>query len=249
MIYAVGDNPIACRLAGVRVWQVLLAVYVMAGLLAAVGGLLFSGDDRVGRCRPDEQLPAAVRRRHRDRGDIDPRRHRRVQRHDPRRPDPHRAQPVAAAPRRQRGVQADAVRRHRARCWPGSTSASPARSPARANDEVVSGSRTVRSDGQNVAVYRRVREYDHGGRRGDRGRGDRDGVHGGGPHRGVAPARARRRRHRRLDARAGPGQGGRGGGAAAAGRRQRRGSCWPTPPSTSSTSPAPTTSTASRCGR
>ena len=42
-IYAVGDNQIACRLAGVRIWQVLLAVYVMAGLLAAVGGLLFSG--------------------------------------------------------------------------------------------------------------------------------------------------------------------------------------------------------------
>ena len=43
MIYAVGDNPIACRLAGVRVWQVLLAVYVLAGLFAAVGGLLYSG--------------------------------------------------------------------------------------------------------------------------------------------------------------------------------------------------------------
>jgi ribose transport system permease protein len=43
MIYAVGDNPIACRLAGVRVWQVLLAVYILSGLLAAVGGLLFSG--------------------------------------------------------------------------------------------------------------------------------------------------------------------------------------------------------------
>ena len=42
-IYAVGDNPIACRLAGVRVWQVLLAVYVIAGVLAAVSGLLFSG--------------------------------------------------------------------------------------------------------------------------------------------------------------------------------------------------------------
>ena len=42
-IYAVGDNPIACRLAGVRIWQVLLAVYLMSGLLAALGGLLFSG--------------------------------------------------------------------------------------------------------------------------------------------------------------------------------------------------------------
>lgn len=43
MIYAVGDNPTACRLAGVRVWHVLLAVYVLAGLFAALSGLLFSG--------------------------------------------------------------------------------------------------------------------------------------------------------------------------------------------------------------
>ena len=42
-IYAVGDNPIACRLAGVRIWQVLLAVYVLSALLASLGGLLFSG--------------------------------------------------------------------------------------------------------------------------------------------------------------------------------------------------------------
>ena len=90
-------------------------------------------DDRLGRRRPDEQLPAAVGRRDRDRRDVDPRRHRRLQRHDPRRADPHRAQPAAAAPRRQRGVQADAVRRHRARRSPGCTSASPARS--RASDE------------------------------------------------------------------------------------------------------------------
>jgi ribose transport system permease protein len=43
MVYAIGDNPIACRLAGVRVWQVLLAVYVCSGVLAAIAGLLFSG--------------------------------------------------------------------------------------------------------------------------------------------------------------------------------------------------------------
>jgi ribose transport system permease protein len=42
-IYAVGDNPVACRLAGVRMWQVLLAVYVMAGLLSAVAGILLAG--------------------------------------------------------------------------------------------------------------------------------------------------------------------------------------------------------------
>ena len=51
-IYAVGDNPIACRLAGVRIWQVLLAVYVMSGVLAAVGGLLFSGT--TGSVGPDQ---------------------------------------------------------------------------------------------------------------------------------------------------------------------------------------------------
>ena len=42
-IYAVGDNPVACRLAGVRIWQVLFAVYLMSALLAALAGLLFSG--------------------------------------------------------------------------------------------------------------------------------------------------------------------------------------------------------------
>jgi ribose transport system permease protein len=43
MLYAVGDNPIACRLAGVRVWQVLLVTYVICALLAAIGGVLYVG--------------------------------------------------------------------------------------------------------------------------------------------------------------------------------------------------------------
>jgi ribose transport system permease protein len=42
-IYAVGDNEPAVRLAGSRVWQVLIAVYVIAGILAALAGLMFSG--------------------------------------------------------------------------------------------------------------------------------------------------------------------------------------------------------------
>ncbi|MCU1570893.1 MAG: transporter permease [Naasia sp.] len=42
-IYATGDNESAGRLAGVRSWQVLIAVYVIAGLLAALAGLMFSG--------------------------------------------------------------------------------------------------------------------------------------------------------------------------------------------------------------
>jgi ribose transport system permease protein len=43
MLYAIGDNPIACRLAGVRVWQVLLVTYILCSLLAAVGGVLYVG--------------------------------------------------------------------------------------------------------------------------------------------------------------------------------------------------------------
>jgi ribose transport system permease protein len=42
-IYAVGDNPVAAGLAGIRVWQVLLAAYTICGLLAAVAGLLLVG--------------------------------------------------------------------------------------------------------------------------------------------------------------------------------------------------------------
>lgn len=43
MLYALGDNEVAARLAGVRRWQVLLAAYVIAGLLGAMGGILIAG--------------------------------------------------------------------------------------------------------------------------------------------------------------------------------------------------------------
>jgi ribose transport system permease protein len=43
MIYAVGDNPLASRLAGVRIWQVLLFVYAMCGVLSAAAGILLVG--------------------------------------------------------------------------------------------------------------------------------------------------------------------------------------------------------------
>lgn len=51
-IYAVGDNATACRLAGIRVWRVLLTVYVISAVLAAVAGLLFSGSS--GSVGPDQ---------------------------------------------------------------------------------------------------------------------------------------------------------------------------------------------------
>ena len=43
LLYAVGDNPIATRLSGARAWQVLILLYVISALLAAVAGLLISG--------------------------------------------------------------------------------------------------------------------------------------------------------------------------------------------------------------
>lgn len=39
-IYAVGGNPDAARLAGIKVWQILLFVYSMAGLLSGLGGVM-----------------------------------------------------------------------------------------------------------------------------------------------------------------------------------------------------------------
>jgi ribose transport system permease protein len=41
-IYAVGSNPESARLSGVPVTAVLVSVYAIAGLLAAVGGILFA---------------------------------------------------------------------------------------------------------------------------------------------------------------------------------------------------------------
>ncbi|PSM54829.1 ABC transporter permease, partial [Clostridium diolis] len=43
LLFAVGDNPIAARLAGTRVWQVLLALYILSAVLAAVAGILMAG--------------------------------------------------------------------------------------------------------------------------------------------------------------------------------------------------------------
>ena len=43
LLYAIGDNPVAARLSGARAWQVLVVLYVISALLAAVAGLLISG--------------------------------------------------------------------------------------------------------------------------------------------------------------------------------------------------------------
>jgi ribose transport system permease protein len=43
VLYAIGDNPVAARLSGVRSWQVVVVLYVISALLAAVAGLLQTG--------------------------------------------------------------------------------------------------------------------------------------------------------------------------------------------------------------
>jgi len=43
MLYAVGDNPIAARLSGARAWQVLVLLYVISAVMAALAGFLLSG--------------------------------------------------------------------------------------------------------------------------------------------------------------------------------------------------------------
>jgi ribose transport system permease protein len=43
LLFAIGDNPIAARLSGARAWQVLIVLYVISALLAAIAGFLYSG--------------------------------------------------------------------------------------------------------------------------------------------------------------------------------------------------------------
>jgi ribose transport system permease protein len=43
LLFAIGDNPVASRLAGARIWQILVVLYVISALLAAVAGLLVAG--------------------------------------------------------------------------------------------------------------------------------------------------------------------------------------------------------------
>ena len=43
VIYAVGDNPVAVRLSGVRTWRVHVVVYTLCGILAALAGILLAG--------------------------------------------------------------------------------------------------------------------------------------------------------------------------------------------------------------
>jgi ribose transport system permease protein len=43
LLYGIGDNEVAIRLAGVRVWQVRITAYIVAGVLASIAGILLAG--------------------------------------------------------------------------------------------------------------------------------------------------------------------------------------------------------------
>jgi ribose transport system permease protein len=43
LLYAIGDNPVAARLSGARSWQVLVVLYIISAVLAAIAGFLLSG--------------------------------------------------------------------------------------------------------------------------------------------------------------------------------------------------------------
>lgn len=43
LLYAIGENEDAARLAGVRSWQVILALYALSGLIAGITGLIYVG--------------------------------------------------------------------------------------------------------------------------------------------------------------------------------------------------------------
>ncbi len=47
LLYAVGDNPVAARLSGARSWQVLIVLYMLSAVLAAIAGFLYSGYSNV----------------------------------------------------------------------------------------------------------------------------------------------------------------------------------------------------------
>ena len=71
LLYAVGDNPIAARLSGVAAWQVLVVLYVISALLAAIAGFLISGLTNVASVTLVDSYRPAVGRRRGHRRDVD----------------------------------------------------------------------------------------------------------------------------------------------------------------------------------
>ena len=110
LLYAIGDNPIAARLSGARSWQVLVVLYIISALLAAVAGFLISGLDQRRQRDARRQLRAALGGGGGHRRDLDPGRSRRLRRHDRRRADPDRLTSLLSVARASRGGPPGPVR-------------------------------------------------------------------------------------------------------------------------------------------
>ena len=110
LLYAVGDNREACHLAGVRVWRVLFANYLLCAVLAAITGLvLVGGTNAADLSLADSYLLPSVACVVIGGTSIF-RRPRRLCRNHSRRADPDRSHRPAHAARRLRADQADALR-------------------------------------------------------------------------------------------------------------------------------------------
>ena len=90
LLYAVGDNPVAARLAGVRLWQVLLVLYIaVRGARGCRGpGVRRAHQDGLSAAR--RAVPAAIGGRRRNRWDVHLRRSWRLHGQHRRCPHPHR---------------------------------------------------------------------------------------------------------------------------------------------------------------
>ena len=110
LLYAVGDNREACHLAGVRVWRVLFANYLLCAILAAIAGLVVVGGHERGGSQPCRQLLAALGRLRGHRRHVHLRRTRRLCGDHNRRADPDRSHRPPHAARRLRADQADPLR-------------------------------------------------------------------------------------------------------------------------------------------
>jgi ribose transport system permease protein len=47
LLFAIGDNPVAARLSGARSWQVIIVLYMISAVIAAIAGFLYSGLNNV----------------------------------------------------------------------------------------------------------------------------------------------------------------------------------------------------------
>ena len=110
LLFAVGDNSVAARLSGVRVWQVLLALYVLSALFAGLAGFLIAGLVQTASVSlvAESVLPAVAAAV--IGGTLDPGRSRRLLGHDHRSAHPDRRRVAPGGPPDARSGAPDPVR-------------------------------------------------------------------------------------------------------------------------------------------